>query len=286
MKNVTLWDFHNLSARCYFALDATNPDIPLWRFNVIDNIYQALYKTNTDEVVLAVDDNKSWRKLYWPRYKENRKKQRDKSGIDWDFYHSKLQELVHDIQESLPFKVIQVKHCEGDDIIAVISKDIPNKYIIMSVDEDFKQLCSENILLYNTHHKKKCYVTCENPEEFVIKKCLTGQAKDGIFNIKTPLDWPEDKRKPGFGEVAATKVMNEGYEKWLKDNGLEERFDINRILMDFNRIPKTIRTSILNTYNSYKLPDPDQIYPFFTKNKFNTYLDDMGNVENKLLTLY
>lgn len=286
MKNVTLWDFHNLSARCYFALDAMNPDIPLWRFNVIDNIYNSLYKTNTDEVVLAIDDSKSWRKLYWSRYKESRKTQRDKSEVDWNFYHSKLQELINDIQENLPFKVLQVNNCEGDDIIAVLCKEVPNNYVIISVDEDFLQLYGDNVAIYNPHHKKQCYVTCEDTRQFIIKKCLTGQAKDGIFNIKTPLDWPVDKRKPGFGEVAATKVMNEGYEKWLKDNGLEERFKVNQTLMDFDMIPKAISTSILNTYNSYKLPDPDKIYPFFAKNKFNTYLDDIGNVENKLLTLY
>ena len=286
MKNVTLWDFHNLAARCYFALDATDPDIPLWRFNVIDNIYNSLYKTNTDEVVLAIDDNRSWRKLYWPRYKANRKKARDKSVVDWDFYHSKLQELINDIQESLPFKAIHVNKCEGDDIIGVLCKEVKNNYIIISVDEDFLQLSAKNVAIYNPHYKKQEYVTCDDPEAFIIKKCLMGQAKDGIFNIKTPLDWPEDKRKPGFGAKSAEKVMNEGWEDWLRENKLEKRFKANRILMDFNMIPPTIRTAILNTYHSYRLPDPSLIYEFFMKNKFNTYIDDIGNVENKLLTLY
>ena len=286
MKNVTLWDFHNLTARCYFAGDATTPDIPLWRYNVIDNIYKSLFKSETDEVVLAVDDNNSWRKLYWSRYKESRRAARDKSEIDWNFYHSELDELITDIKENLPFKVIQVKYCEGDDIIAILCKEREANYTIISVDEDFLQLYADNVKIYNPHYKKQCFVTCDDTEEFVIKKCLTGQAKDGIFNIKTPLDWPADKRKPGFGDVAATKVMNEGYEKWLKDNDLEDRFKHNQTLMDFNKIPVYIRSNILKAYDGYEYPDPSLIYPFFNKNKFNTYLDDISNVENKLLTLY
>jgi hypothetical protein len=127
---------------------------------------------------------------------------------------------------------------------------------------------------------------CKDPEMFVIKKCLTGQSKDDIFNIKTPLNWPQGKRKPGFGDVSAQKVIEQGYQKWLIENKLEERFKINRILIDFNKIPNTIKTRILNTYNRYKLADPSNMYAFFDKNKMLSFLEDFSTVESKLLQLY
>ena len=100
------------------------------------------------------------------------------------------------------------------------------------------------------------------------------------------MDWPSGKRKPGFGEVSANKVIEAGYKEWLSENNLEERFEVNRTLIDFKRIPKVIKTRILNAYNNYQLADPSKMYEFFKKNKFNTYLEDFSSVESKLLQLY
>jgi hypothetical protein len=67
---------------------------------------------------------------------------------------------------------------------------------------------------------------------------------------------------------------------------LEERFEVNRTLIDFQRIPKVIRTRILNAYNNYQLADPSKMYEFFKNNKFNSFLEDFSSVESKLLQLY
>jgi len=259
---------------------------------VLNSIYEAMYKVkDVREVVLAVDDRKSWRSVYFPRYKESKKKQRDKqSDINWEQLFSMLQGYALELKEFLPFKVIQSQKCEADDVIAVLCMDvIENEKFIISNDEDFLQLCSENVKLYNP--SKQRYVECEDTEMFVIEKSLLGQSKDDIFNIKTPSDWgqtpeTEGKRKPGYGPAALVKTMEYGWEKWLKDNGLEENFKRNRILMDFKYIPTPIRSNIRKRYETYTLPKPENIHKFFKTNGFRSFLEDFTNVERKLMELY
>lgn len=287
MKN--LFDVNNLFIRCLFVtpvgIKTKNPDYRLWRFLCVDNIYKSLFKSpKINEIILAVDHPTSWRKLYWDRYKESRKGARDKSGIDWQEFYVQMDNLLAEITDYLPFKVIKVKNAEADDVIAVLCMERKDRYTIISTDEDYLQLSSDDIKLYNPLKHK--YITCKSPRAFIIEKCLIGQKKDDIFNIKTPLDYPMKKKKPSFGKVQLEKVLRYGYEKWLEENAFTERFHTNRVLIDFNMIPKAIRTRILNTYDSYKLPDPDGFYEFFNKNGYTSYLENFDQVEKKLLSLY
>jgi len=285
----SLIDLNNLAVRHYCSkevgYDTDEPNISLWKHNVIDSIYQSLYKEpSLNEIVLAVDDRKSWRKLYWARYKESRKGKRDKSKINWNIFHTEYRKFCDEIQDNLPFKVLLVENAEADDIIGVLALKDNREYIVISNDEDYLQLVSDRVKLYNP--QKMMFMDCPDTEKFIVMKCLTGQAKDDIFNIKTPLDWPAGKRKPGFGEVSANAVLSSGYKDWLIKNNLEKRFDVNRILIDFHRIPTTIKSRIINAYKNYILAPPDRMYGFFAGNKFGGFIEDFSRVESKLLQLY
>ena len=294
-RNVLLFDFNNLATRTFFVKDigahTSHPEYPLWRYMTFDAVYKALFRVpNVQEIVLAVDDRVSWRKLYWDRYKESRKKQREKSTVNWEEFYTNLNGLIKSIKKSIPFKVIQVKNAEADDIIGVIGLHGEDFYHIISNDEDFLQLTNKNnIVLYNPKEGKE--IVHDDTEKFIVEKCLMGQPKDDIFNIITPTDWgqtpeTEGKRKPGFGPVKCEKVMKEGYEFWLKKNGLEERFKLNRNLIDFNKIPQTMQGRIWKAYNGYEYPNPENIYPFCRKMGFREYLDDFHKFERMLMRLY
>lgn len=288
MKNTILYDFNNLAVRMFTVKEVEalfgTPNIQLWRYFIFSDIYNFFKETEASEVVLAVDSSKSWRKFYWNRYKESRKPKRDSSGIDWDLLHHSLDDYIYEIADYLPFKVLRVHTAEADDIIATLCKELEGRFIIHSTDEDYLQLCSDYVKIYNP--KKKEYVYADDIKKFLLEKILTGQKKDDIFNILTPLDWPKDKRKPGFGPVAAKKVMETGYEGWLKEKGLEERFKVNRILIDFNKIPGVVKKAILKSYKEYSLPEPDKIYTFLKKNNFRGYLEEFNRVEARMLELY
>jgi len=264
----------------------TTPDWQYWKFLVFDNIYKSLIRNpDCKEVLLAVDNRRSWRKQYWEGYKASRKGQRDKSPVDWDSFHLQYAKFCSEIREHLPFKVIEVKSAEADDIIGTVILNHPeNEYIIISTDEDYTQLISPNVKLYNPLQKK--FVEHPDPERFLVEKCLLGQKKDDIPNIRTPLDWPKGRKRPPFGERALSKVMEEGYENWLQKNGLEKRFRENKILIDFRMIPKVIQERVLEEYHKYEYPLPEKIYEFFAKNQFKSYLESFTSVEEKLMRLY
>ena len=297
MKTVALFDLNNLAVRTFFAkgVDATtpNPDFQLWKYMTFNSIYQSLFRIdNLSEIIVAVDDRHSWRKVIFPRYKESRKGMREKSEANWDIFYSELDTFSKELKDSIPFKVICVQSAEADDVIGILclNKREEDVYTIISNDEDYTQLYDPmSVEIYNPSREN--YTTCENTEDFIVSKSLTGQSKDDIFNVKTPVDWgltesTKGKRKPGFGPKGAEKVMVGDYKKWLEENKLTERFELNRRLIDFKEIPKTIKSRILSSYNGYKMPDPDGIYKFFRDNKLQSFLDEYEKVENSLLRLY
>lgn len=292
-----LHDYNNLAFRCFFIKDVgittPQPDYQLWKYMVINSIYESMYRIeDVNEVILAVDDTKSWRSVYFPRYKENRKVQRKKrTDVNWNDLFSHLNNYSVELRNSLPIKVIRTQKAEADDVIAVLCMDVitQDRYII-SNDEDFTQLCNiKGIKVY--HPNKMEYLECEDTDMFIVEKCLLGQSKDNIFNVKTPSDWgqtpeTEGKRKPGYGSKSLITTMEYGWEKWLEDNGLKNNFDRNKILMDFRKIPPSIRSNIRKRYETYTMPEADRIYAFFKRNKFRSFLENINKVEYKFMELY
>lgn len=295
MKSV-LFDVNNLCHRCLFSdgvltYDPENKkkvvdtDWNMWRYRVFDSIFQALYKVrDVKEIICACDNGASWRKELWERYKEHRSEAREKLEFDWAEFFNQFDQFMVDISNHIPFKVLRVNRAEADDIIGVICLHMPQECHIISTDRDFLQLCSSRVKIYNPLKKEN--MTCPNPEMFIVEQSLMGQAKDNIWNVKTPLDYPLDKRKPGLGEKTVEKIVALGYKKWLTENGLEERYEFNRNLIDLGRIPQSIVKKVLLEYKSVDYPKMDKIYEFFKRHGWNGYLDEFQKVESMLLKLY
>ena len=57
--------------------------------------------------------------------------------------------------------------------------------------------------------------------------------------------------------------------------------------MDFDKIPNTIISRIVDCYNkSYNFPPIDNIYLFFEKYNMRTFTEDIHRIEQKLQVLY
>lgn len=293
----TCFDVNNLAMRNLFGQDVityasgdkskiVSVNYDLMKFRIFDSVYRSMFRVSgVREIVLAMDDRRSWRKLYWTKYKAQRKDKREKLDLDWDEFYEHYETFLQDLQKHFPFKVIKVKDAEADDVIGAVVLNKPQDFYIISTDKDFLQLSSKRVRIYNP--LKKVLVDHPNPELFLVQECMKGQPKDNIYNIKTPLDWPEDKRKPGFGDKAFEKALAGagGYKQFLIDNNLNERFEFNRNLMDFQRIPTEIQRRIMRDYDGYVKPSPDMIYEFFKKYPYPDYTENFTNVENKIMEL-
>jgi len=300
MSKTVLIDGNNIMARALHSegtmiIDPNNKynvldyDWNEFRFKIFQYIWFSIKQSKTcSELVFAIDGKRheTWRNHIWKHYKTNRdvKRPSDKN-IDWGQVMSQYQGFLQELANNFPFKVIQYKLAEGDDIIATIVMNSPQKHYIVSVDKDYLQLYEPNrVEIYSP--MKQNTVAHPNPQHFIVEQCLLGQAKDNIYNIKTPLNHPEGKRKIGFGPKALEKVMVIGYKKWLKDNELEERFEFNRKLMDFKMIPKELQTIILKKYKQDNKPDPNRMYKFIEAQNWTFFLENWNNVEYTMMELY
>jgi len=157
------------------------------------------------------------RKNIMPEYKSGRDLQRI---TNWDAFDdkddeddAKVDQMVRIIQylKTLPVKTVSIDKVEADDIIAYLSKTIPqhpkDKAFIVSSDKDFLQLVSDNVVVYRPMEKE--YYTPQtvmdkykiSPHNFILHKTLLGDNSDKIKGVK------------GLGEKGLLKKFPELVEK-------------------------------------------------------------------------
>jgi 5'-3' exonuclease len=139
----------------------------------------------------------SKRRALFSEYKKNRRPDRPNR-----FYEDDLPETddnrvrqvatLTKMLRCLPVCQIYVPDCEGDDVIAYLSRGpllgVPK--IIVTSDKDMYQLIDELTTVYSLH--KKSYVTRESmqtefrisPQNFGLAKALCGDASDNIDGVK------------------------------------------------------------------------------------------------------
>jgi hypothetical protein len=283
-----LVDSNNVLIRILFSKPVNGysgqPDYDLWRFLVFDNIYNLIKKFFGSEIVLAVDDRKSWRKIIFPPYKEHRKEARDKSPVDWDQFFKIKNEFLDELKEAFPFKILQISQCEADDIIGVLALNTGiKKSIVISTDEDYVQLLEvENVKVFTPYYNE----FREPQSNFISKKILMGQSKDNIYNVKTPTNYNSNKRKSPLGEKTAEKILIEGIDNFIRSNNLSDNYKRNQKLIDFRHIPKVLENKILDSYQNYNYPDPENIAKFISRYNWREYVDNYTELEHCLLKLY
>ena len=105
--------------------------------------YQKKYAPDYGEIVLCTDSSHTWRKEFYPLYKANRKKSRSESDIDWNELFTVVHKIRDEIDESFPYKVVNVDRVEADDIIGTICHD--NGEVLNTGGEKFLILSGSRI---------------------------------------------------------------------------------------------------------------------------------------------
>lgn len=152
-----------------------------------------------DKVIIAVDNAKYgyWRRQEQDYYKRNRAIKRDadkeKDQFDWEGYFEGLGVVIEELKANMPYIVIDVKHAEADDGIAVLSKYLSAagyKVRIISSDGDFTQLHSiANVDQYSPVQKKFVKVKTSSPEEDCLHKIVKGDKKDCVASTRVRGDF-------------------------------------------------------------------------------------------------
>lgn len=242
--------------------------------------YEKKFSAEYGELVLCYDSRKYWRREYFPYYKQNRKKDREKSGLDWNKIFECLNAIRDEIRELFPYKVIEVEGAEADDIISVMCKHHhqngdTKQVLILSGDKDFVQLQKYSFVTqYNPILKKFVKFNRSEVREFINEHVLKGDRSDGIPNILSPDDtFVSGKRqRPLNKKVIASFLTNDPHD--ICDDEQYRNFERNRVLIDFDYIPKDLEKSIIDHYESLNTRKKSVPLEYFRKYQLNDLMTE------------
>ena len=242
--------------------------------------YKTKFSKDFGELVLCYDDKHCWRKDYFPYYKQNRKKARSESSLDWNELFDILTKIQNELEENFPYKVLKINGAEADDIIAILSNKIsstPNLYeeiLIISGDKDFIQLHqSDNVKQYSPTLKK--FVVDENPEQYKFEHIIRGDKGDGVPNVLSQdTVFVEDLRQ----RPITIKKLIEWKENGIPEGEIKRNYQRNKTLIDFDSIPNELGELIYNMWvDKITQNDKSKILPYFMKHRLKELTEKLGD---------
>ena len=242
--------------------------------------YKTKFSKDFGELVLCYDDKHCWRKDYFPYYKQNRKKARSESSLDWNELFDILTKIQNELEENFPYKVLKINGAEADDIIAILSNKIsstPNLYeeiLIISGDKDFIQLHqSDNVKQYSPTLKK--FVVDENPEQYKFEHIIRVDKGDGVPNVLSQdTVFVEDLRQ----RPITKKKLTEWKENGIPEGEIKRNYQRNKTLIDFDSIPNELGELIYNMWvDKITQNDKSKILPYFMKHRLKELTEKLGD---------
>jgi hypothetical protein len=229
------------------------------------------------EIVICSDNRKYWRREIFPYYKANRKKDRDKSDVDWHSLFTFLNKIREELRDHFPYKVLNVEGAEADDIIGTLVKkysDSGEHILVVSSDKDFMQLQKyANVDQYSPIMKK--FVRTDDPNKYIFEHILKGDRGDGIPNFLSDDDtFVMGKRQKPLSKKRIDTVRENGIESLGPDG--ERGYYRNRQLVDLDYIPDNITDKILNEYYSSVPNSRSNLLNYFIKHKLKNLMETIG----------
>lgn len=252
-------------------------DEGLIRHMVLNSLrsYVRQFKSKYGEIVIACDSKKYWRREVFPFYKAHRKKDREKSDLDWTLIFETLNKIRDELKEFFPYKVLEVEGAEADDIIAVLSARMsPNEDIlILSSDKDFVQLQKyPNVTQYSPILKR--FVKTEDPRAYIKEHIIRGDRGDGIPNfLSADNTFVIGERQ----KVINTKKLKE----WIVGDPLAfctndqmlRGYKRNQMLVDLDFIPEKIQQAIVEAYETTAACTRNKMLNYFIEKRLRNLIE-------------
>lgn len=179
------------NALCYKAFHIMPKDLKFKKhdtsiiFGFLNQIRKLAEDLKTNQFIFCWDSPRSYRKLIYPDYKENRGN--NLSDVQKDNLLQAKEQFIELEEEVLPglgfMNIYSQNGYEADDWIAYFAFRLPWNYLIVSGDEDLYQC------LYDGD-KVQCHI-------FNGKKVITEQAFGMMTGLMKPIDWVQVKALAG-----------------------------------------------------------------------------------------
>lgn len=193
-------------------------------FGFLQRILFLAKKFETNRFFFCWDSRKNYRKIIYPQYKQNRRKDlSEQEQIDLKLAFKQFDQLREEVLPGLGFgNIFRQNGYEADDLIAKISKQ-EGDMIVVSTDKDLYQLLNY-CNIYNQRTKKiitfKDFVKKYDiaPRKWAKVKAIMGDPSDNIKGIA------------GVGEVYALKYMH----RELKEGKILDKIIAGRSIINRN----------------------------------------------------
>lgn len=168
-----------------------------------------------------------WRNKHYPEYKQNRE-----NKINKNIFMTVYETIIPELKD---FQYIHLDELEADDICYIMTKYLENEIVIITNDNDYLQMINEKTIIVNLPLFKSICGRCNNnAKEGLLTKVLVGDRSDNIKGIVSK-------------QIACSLISNESeLPSYMKENNLEESFNLNMLLIDMSNIPEELVKNVKN----------------------------------------
>lgn len=217
--------------------------------DIVDRFNSTYGNSVRGSIIFAMDPPRdaklrSWRYMIYPDYKGGRAKSREERPFDvmkvFDGIWTYLVENER-LQKTFNSVFVYADGCEADDIVATVMADDSSrgcKRLLIANDRDYLQL--EDVTQMNLEGEaveiEQPYpdLIAMTPKKYLLAKIISGDASDNIPHVFPKVAYKTAVKK----YVSNPKLLMES----LASNAVANaRFEENKRLIDFNRMPESIR---------------------------------------------
>ena len=260
----------------------TNADIEedLLRHMVLNSVraYNVKFKDKFGEMIIACDAGNNWRRQVFPYYKANRRKNREKSEINWTVVFETLNKVRDELKDYFPYRVIRVDGAEADDIIGTLAQTYGNtneKILILSGDKDFVQLQAYmNVQQFDPVQKK--WRKTNDVDKFIKEHIIRGDTGDGVPNFLSADDmFVVGARQKPISQKKLDQWLNSDPKEFC-DEKMLRGYLRNQQLVDLNFIPPDIKKEVLVQYEQQAGKGRDKLFNYFIERRLKLLLESIN----------
>jgi hypothetical protein len=251
-------------------------DENLIRHMVLNSLrsYSKQFKSKYGDLVICCDSKTYWRREYFPFYKANRKKDREKSNLDWNLIFQTLNIIRDELKINFPYRVLDIEGAEADDVIGVLSARLSSNedILILSSDKDFAQLQKySSVSQYSPILKR--FIKNENPLSYLKEHIIRGDRGDGVPNfLSSDNVFVIGERQKVINKKRLTEWINSDPIEFCVNDTMLRGYKRNQTLVDLDYTPESIKSKIVDAYDNTKPNSRQKLLTYFIENRLKNLI--------------
>lgn len=196
------------------------------------------WKTNMKNIVFCLDCQRCeiWRNDIYSEYKGTRVQNAN--------FNNKIFGVFSDFIVNKNIKCANFDRLEADDVVYLLQKKLKdigdNHIVVITNDNDYLQIACNRTSIINMQFKDITLRGQKNAKADLYYKAMYGDKSDNILKIASFITKDIS--------LYMSQQEDSDLEKWLNENDIIDKFNLNMTLISFNNIPKNIVDIFYETF--------------------------------------